>query len=321
MGLKKKFYLLICRMNLSNRRQAIIALIIANLIWGAASPIFKWSLTSIPPFLLAFIRFLFAALIILPFAFKEFKQIKLQILPKVVIFTLLGVTFNISFYFLGLKLAPSINAAIIASIQPFILVLMGAWFLKETITRREVIAAMVSFLGILIIIIAPLVSNGHKAEMFLIGNVFFLLATMGAIGHALVSKKVLNKDNLFGVTFASFLIGSVTFLPFAFYEHLQNPMWYLNLGVSGYVGIVYGAFFSSALAYWLYMVGLNNMEASETGIFGYIMPLSAIVVGIVFFGEPLTFPFLIGSIFVFIGLILQEMGFFRSLLHKLRLIC
>ena len=69
------------------------------------------------------------------------------------------------------------------------------------------------------------------------------------------------------------------------------------------------------------MVGLNNMEASETGIFGYLMPLSAIVIGIVFFNESLTFPFFIGSIFVLVGLILQEMGFFRSLLHKLRLIC
>ena len=238
-------------MNLSKRRQAILALIIANLIWGAASPIFKWSLTSISPFILAFLRFFLASIILLPFAYKEFKQIKLQLLPKIAIFTLLGVTFNISFYFLGLKLAPSINAAIIASIQPFILVLMGAWFLKENITRREVIAAVVSFLGILVIIIAPLVSDGYKAEMFLIGNLFFLLATMGAIGHALVSKKVLNKDILLGVTFISFFIGSVTFLPFAFYEHLQNPMWYLNLGVPGYVGIVYGSVFSSALAYWL----------------------------------------------------------------------
>ena len=32
---------------MSKAKLAIIALIVANLIWGAASPIFKWSLVSI----------------------------------------------------------------------------------------------------------------------------------------------------------------------------------------------------------------------------------------------------------------------------------
>lgn len=308
-------------MNSSNRRQAIIALIIANLIWGAASPIFKWSLTSIPPFLLAFLRFFIASLILLPFAYKELNQTKIQLLPKIFIFTFLGITFNISFFFLGLELAPSINAAIIASIQPFILVILGAWFLKETITKREMTAALISFLGILIIILAPLIGDGYQAEMFLIGNLFFLLAALGAIGHAVVGKTILNKENLLGMTLVSFVIGTLTFIPFAVYEHLQNPLWYLNLGVSGYVGIVYGAVFSSALAYHLYIVGLNGMEASETGIFGYLMPLSAVIIGVLFFGESLNLPFIIGTVLIIVGLILQELGFFRSLLHKLRQIC
>ena len=308
-------------MNSSNRRQAIIALIIANLIWGAASPVFKWSLTTIPPFILAFLRFFIASLLILPFAYKELKQIKLQLLPKLIIFTFLGITFNISFFFLGLKLAPSINAAIIASIQPFILVIIGAWFLRENITRREMTAALISFLGILIIIIAPLIGDGYKAEMFLIGNLFFLLATLGAIGNTIVGKIILNKNNLLGITLISFLIGALTFLPFALYEHFQNPQWYLNIGVSGYVGIVYGAVFASALAYHLYMVGLNGMEASETGIFGYLMPLAAVIIGVLFFSEAITLSFIAGSGLIIVGLILQEMSFFRSLLHKLKQIC
>lgn len=308
-------------MILSVRSKAIAALIIANLIWGAASPVFKWSLTSISPFILAFLRFFFASLILFPFALKELKQIKLELLPKITIFTLLGITFNISFYFLGLKLAPATNAAIIASIQPFILVIFGAWLLKEKITRREMAAAIISFLGILIIIVTPLLGDGAQAEMFLIGNIFFLLATIGAIGNALVGKKILDKDNLLAVTFASFAIGALTFLPFALYEHLQNPMWYLNLGVSGYVGIVYGAVFSSAIAYWLYMIGLNGMEASETGIFGYLMPLSAVIIGVLFFEESITPSFVLGSCLIVLGLVLQELGAFRSLLHKSRQIC
>lgn len=308
-------------MNLSKRRQAILALIIANLIWGAASPIFKWSLTSISPFILAFWRFFLASLILLPFSFEKLGQIKPQILPKLIIFSLFGITFNISFFFLGLKMAPAVNAAIIASIQPFILILIGAFFLKENVTPKEIVAALISFLGILIIIFAPLFNDGYQAQIFLIGNLYFLLATLGAVGQAVVGKKILNNDNLLGVTFASFVIGSLTFLPFAAYEHLQNPFWYRNLALPGYVGIIFGAVFSSALAYYFYIFGLNSMEASETGIFGYLMPLTAIIIGVLFFEELLTFPFLAGSAFILIGLFLQETGFFLSLLHKLKQIC
>ncbi|PIX68551.1 hypothetical protein COZ40_02690, partial [Candidatus Roizmanbacteria bacterium CG_4_10_14_3_um_filter_39_13] len=44
----------------------IVALIIANIIWGAACPIFKFALVNIPPFTIAFIRFFFAGIIFLP---------------------------------------------------------------------------------------------------------------------------------------------------------------------------------------------------------------------------------------------------------------
>ena len=43
---------------------AILALVIANIIWGAASPIFKYALTDIPPFTLAFIRFFYPWLLL-----------------------------------------------------------------------------------------------------------------------------------------------------------------------------------------------------------------------------------------------------------------
>lgn len=305
----------------SSRHLAILALIIANLIWGAASPIFKWSLTNISPFLLAFLRFFLASLLFLPFTYKKLGSLSLNLIPKIVIFSFLGITLNISFFFLGLKLAPSANAALIASIQPFFLILIGGCLLKENVTRRELLAALISFLGILVIILVPLISDWYQAKIYFLGNLFFLLAAIGAIGHAIVGKKILNGKNLEAMTFFSFLIGSLTFIPFALFEHLKNPQWYLNLSWPGYVGIIFGAVFSSALAYWLYLFGLNRIEASETGIFGYLMPFSAVIIGVFFFKELITLPFLFGLGLIILGLILQEVNTFRSLLHKMRQIC
>lgn len=95
-----------------NHNQAILALIAANIIWGAASPIFKFALENIPPFTLAFLRFFGAALILFPFTVKSM-WIKREDWLDLFLLSIFGITINITFFFMGLKYAPSINAPII----------------------------------------------------------------------------------------------------------------------------------------------------------------------------------------------------------------
>src|SRR5258708_287477 len=104
-------------MNLSKRQLAILALIANNIIWGAAPPIFKWSLIGIPPFTLAFLRFFIACILIFPFICKDL-SIKNKDIPKLFILAVFGIVINISFFFLGLQRATSIDVSIIASAAP-----------------------------------------------------------------------------------------------------------------------------------------------------------------------------------------------------------
>ena len=76
-------------------RTAVIALIIANIIWGAAPPIFKWALQDIGPFTLAFLRFFLATILILPFAYKRL-SIEKEDVAEVFLIGFLGVTLNIA---------------------------------------------------------------------------------------------------------------------------------------------------------------------------------------------------------------------------------
>src|SRR3989337_1766625 len=95
--------------SVSNHQKAILALILANIIWGATPPIFKWSLTNIEPFTLAFLRFFIGALILFPLISGSL-EIKRRDWGKLLLLSLFGITINISFFFLGLERAPSINA-------------------------------------------------------------------------------------------------------------------------------------------------------------------------------------------------------------------
>ena len=99
----------------------VLALIITNVIWGAASPIFKFALENIPPFTLAFIRFFFAALLVSPLAIMHRQKTTGTQLLEICLGAFFGISINIAFFFLALPKTNSINAPIIASAQPIFL--------------------------------------------------------------------------------------------------------------------------------------------------------------------------------------------------------
>ena len=109
---------------MTTKQKAVLSLIVANVIWGAAAPIFKWSLTNISPFLLAFLRFSVASIILFPFAYNKLRIAKEDLL-KIMVVGVFGVGIHIPLFFFGLQLTPSINAPIIASAGPvFIIILL-----------------------------------------------------------------------------------------------------------------------------------------------------------------------------------------------------
>ncbi|KKP59338.1 MAG: hypothetical protein UR52_C0008G0048 [Candidatus Gottesmanbacteria bacterium GW2011_GWA1_34_13] len=301
---------------LPRKQAAILALIFCNIIWGAASPIFKWSLQDIPLFVLAYFRFFIASILLFPIASRNSLIIHRQDWGKILGFALSGVTFNITFFFLGLKLAPSINAPIIASAGPIFLLLASIIFLKENPKRKKIIGMLISLLGVFVIIGRPLIENGFAISGML-GNIFILMATFGAVGHTIFCKQLSHKYPANTITFWAFIIGTVTFLPFFINESLSTP-WIINLDIRGYVGLVFGSVLSSFIAYSLYSWAIARIDASEAGIFTYIDPVAATIIAIPLLGEIPTPLFILGTLFVFGGIFVAEGRLHYHPFHRLR---
>lgn len=295
-------------------KQAILALIITNVIWGAASPIFKLALQNIPPFTLAYFRFAGAALILLPFCYGNLK-IEKKDWWDLLLLSFFGITLNIIFFFFGLKHAPAINAPVIASSGPIFIYLFSIFFLREKPHSRVIIGLLTSLIGVLIIVCQPILEKGFGG--IVLGNIFFILATIGAVGHVIFSKRILAKYPPKTITFWSFTIGTFTFLPFFLFEILTSnsiPM----IDYRGWIGFVFGIFFSSLLAYFLFEWGTKQLPAQEVGIFAYIDPIAAILIAIPLLGETITLVFLLGSVLIFSGVYIAEGRIPYHPLHKLR---
>ncbi len=298
---------------MSNYKKAVLALIITSIIWGAGSPIFKWSLQGISPLMLAFFRFVLSTIIFALF-FKKIQKVRIR---DGLYFALLGVlncALNIGLYFMGLQYAPSINQPVIASAGPIFIIVGSAIFLGDRATKKVLFGNLVGLTGVLFIVLEPVLQT-HQSHPTL-GNILFVLATIIAALGTLVSRKLASHYNAYTLGFWTFFIATISFLPIPI-EELSTHTIQSYVNIHSIVGVLYGAIFSSAIAYFLFYWALRYIKASETTIFTYIDPVAAIFIAVPLLKEYPNPPFILGSILVFLGIYIAEGRLHWHPIHKL----
>lgn len=284
------------------RKLALAALTIASIIWGVNTPIMKYALQVTPLFLLAFLRFFLASIVLL--FFKPSLKIAKKDIPLIVAAALTGVTINITFFFYGLLWSSAINAAIIIAAIPIFTLVGAVFFLKERVKPNLVVASILGTLGLVVIVLDPIF--GGEVSASIVGNLFLLLSAVGWVGYEIISKKLFIRYSPATVTFYSFLIGSLTFLPFC-YSNMLTIVGGLILDHRFLIGLSFGVLFTSALSYFLWQWGLSKINASRVGFFFYIDPIVGTVASVLLLGEHLTGYVVGGSILIFAGLYLAEL--------------
>jgi len=301
-------------MHLSKHQLAILAIILNTIIWSAASPIFKWALTETPPFTLAFLRFFIATLIMFPFIYKKIK-INFDDFYKIFILSVVGITGNISFFYLGLSLAQSINVPIMASIMPILLIISSLIFLHEIPKPKQILGTLVSLIGVIIIVIRP--ADHLPLAGSLLGNGYLILSVISLVAYTILLKRFKLPYSSSTIVFWIFFIGSITFFPL-FVNEAKSTNILVALDFKGSFGVLYGAIFSSMLGYYFYNYAVKHLKADEIGIFTYLEPVATAMVALPLLHEQITFYYLIGSFFVFLGLFIAELKLRYHPFHHLK---
>lgn len=300
-------------MKLSNVQLAILSLIIANIIWGAGIPIFKWTMQDIPPITFAFLRFFFSALILLPFTIHKLK-IRSSDLKIFLFLAIVGTALRIAYNFYGLKYAPSINDLIITSTAPVFLLIGARSFLHEKMEKKVVKGTLLSFLGVVVIILQPVLTNGFDVSF--VGNFFLIISMCLSVMYTLVIKKLSSRYSALTLLFWTFAFAAVSLLPLAAFE-IDKGNFLASINTQGILGLSFSVLFCTLIAYNLEIFGLRYIKANQVGIFSYVDPFVGIAVANPLLGEQITTTFFIGSFLVFLGIFIAEGRIHYHPLHLL----
>jgi drug/metabolite transporter (DMT)-like permease len=157
---------------------------------------------------------------------------------------------------------------------------------------------------VLIIIFSPILLGQKWVLGEIEGNLFIFAAMLGTVFQTIIGRRVLKKISYIQVSVVTFLLSSLTFLPFTSKEFLTWDFSQLN--INGIVGIIYGVVFSSAIAYSLFYYGVSKLKAQEVGLFTYIDPIVAVLIAAPLLHEYPNIHYFIGTLLVFGGIYFAE---------------
>ena len=263
----------------------------------------------VPPISLAFWRWTFVFLLLLPFTFfslkKNFNVIKREY-KQLFFLGLMGCGVCGAFPFLAGKTTSVTNMGIIYTSSPVFIIIISAIFFHEKVNFFRIIGLLSCLSGVFLIII--------KANLNLLFNLNFTIGDLwilaAAIGWALYSiylfywKSELSIFNRF--TMISFF-GAISLFPFYLMEEIYFEK--TNFNYSFLFWSLFAAISSSIIAFTLYTKTQQKLGASLTGFTLYIFTIYAAIYGFILFDESLeTFHF-IGTILVFIGVYLAKKNY------------
>ena len=274
---------------------------ITAIFWGLNFHLAKIMLEHVKFIEAGFWRYLFGVIPLFLLAYRDLPSIG-QILHNLKGLLLVGVVclfgFNF-FFFLGLRYSPAINGALIISITPALTLLFSNRILKTPLRRKEVIGVLISFIGVIYLILKGNLSGFRDIE-FSWGDILLLTSSMFFALQNVWVKKYSGHISNRNFTFLTNLLCMLSFLillPFIGIEPITThsfSFWFAALGI-GFLG--------TALAYFLWNAGIQLTGANQAGIFINVVPLSAALFAILF-GETLYGYHLISGLFIILGVVI-----------------
>lgn len=294
------------------RLKSYLFLTAVAVIWGIAGPIIKFTLRELTPFTFLTYRFFISSLVLVPIMIATNQKFPKNLRDILMLFliSLLASSVNLGLLFFGIKYTSVLDQTVISVVSPVMVVLAGSIFLKDRVTNKEKFGIFITLLGTLIIIILPLFAHSFFPRENLIGNFLVLLSDLAWVAYVILSKNALReKISPISITVSSFFVGFITLLPFAVIESNGISKFIFKitaLSFNSHLGVLYMALISGALGYYLFQEGQKSIESSEASLFAYLQPIFSAPLAVFWLGEKITFPFIIGSSIVALGVFIAE---------------
>lgn len=294
-------------LNVNDHIKAHLALFIVAIIYGANYLIAKSVMDTsfVKPMAFVAMRIVFAGIM---FSIIHVTIIKESLDRKdlwyIIMCALCGVIINQIFFFKGLHLTKPINASLLMTATPVLVIIVSAIVLKERITAKKIFGVCIALVGALIIILSNV--NDSAKSSSLLGDIYIFINVTAYAVYLVIVRKMLLKYHPYTLFKWMFLIGSVVIIPIAGSD-FKEIAW-SSLEFPSYLAIAYVLLLTTMATYALNAFALKKLMPSVVAVYIYLQPFIASFLSVFFEKDDLTLNKILAGIFIFFGVYLVSIA-------------
>lgn len=218
---------------------------------------------------------------------------------RLIVCGLFGVAINQLMFFKGLSLTTPINASIIMTINP-VVVVVGAYLVgSERLTPQKIIGLLFGAIGAYLLITKD---GADFSNQHFLGNLFVFINACSYATYLIAVKPLMNKYDSLTIIKWVFLFGGIIATPFGISELLLIK--WASLPSIAWLSIVYVVIGTTFLAYLLNAWGLKFVNSSVVGIYIYLQPVLATTIAILLKSDTFEINYLIYALLIMFGVFL-----------------
>jgi len=285
----------------STSKKADLSLVFVALLWGSSFVVIKYSLASITPFWLVFMRFLIASSalwILFPRFWRGLRISTVWCSGLIGMFLFLGFAFQT----LGLQYTSPAKSAFITGSSILMVPLFNRAIFRIALRKGVSLGILIASAGLYML------TRPDDLSKLNWGDVFTLLCAVAFAFHIIFlgrfAVRVPYRQLAVLQMFWSLLLSSVPVLV------MGAPS--LNLPVSGYLALLYLGVFCSALSFFIQTHAQQYTSAARTALIFSLEPVFAALFSSGFYGEELVVMEWLGGCLTVAGVMVGELHVIKS---------
>ena len=284
------------------KRHAYAFLLITFVLWGSIYVVSKYTLGKLPPFTIAFFRFLLAFAALSAVDRHPSRRLEKRHISYIILIGFCGYFIAVGAQLLGIKYAGASMASLLNSMNPITMTIFGFLLLHEEMNARKIIGILLSILGVFVILGGGFQGTG-MAGVFL--SLFSVLLWSFI---SVMTRKITRQYDPLHISRLACGAAAICYLPAAIIEVQVGkvPVFHtLTHDASCILSLVYMGVVCTGVGYSLWNKSLSLLDASICSSFYPVQPAVSTLLGILLLGEVLTVNFLIGSVLVICGVLIS----------------
>jgi drug/metabolite transporter (DMT)-like permease len=279
-----------------------VALIFAALFWGMNFAATKYAADFLPQLFIVAFRFIgggLLLLLVLRTLEPESRLRRKDLLPMMGL-GCFGIGAAQTAFTFGISLTSAASTGLVFTTAPIWGMVLGFVLGLERPGWKGVVGVGLCILGVGMVLYGGLSSEDDS----LLGDLVILLAAMCVGAYTVLSMPMLRRHSPLAVATYPTLFGGPVVLLLSL-PYLPKVEWG-SLGAGPWAALAYSAILATAFAFAAWQRGISRIGANRVLIYQYLITLTGVTSGVIFFGEDLTTDKIVGGAVILVGVYLAR---------------